>query len=173
MNKKTLTIPAAVAALLCAQGAHALDLRGIEVGAVTTPAALLSAMGLNNCKPTGICNDYAQFPHVVEYSSMTTVQLDNWRVMRIAVAFGAFRFEAIDKALREKLGEPNVLLHPIKQNGYGAQFQDTQEEWMDAAGNVTSLIRYATTETTSLMQMESAEEVAQAKARREADKPKL
>jgi hypothetical protein len=44
---------------------------------------------------------------------------------------------------------------------------------MDAAGNVTSLIRYATTETTSLMQMESAEEVAQAKARREADKPKL
>jgi hypothetical protein len=85
---------------------------GIEVGAVTTPAALLSAMGLNNCKPTGICNDYAQFPHVVEYSSMTTVQLDNWRVMRIAVAFGAFRFEAIDKALREKLGEPNVLLHP-------------------------------------------------------------
>lgn len=166
-------IPAAIGALLCAQAAYALDLRGIEVGAVTTPAALQSALGLKNCKPTGYCNDYAQFPHAVEHSSMTTVHLDNWRVVEIAVAFNAYWFEDFNKALREKLGAPNVLLNPVVQNGYGAQFTNTQEEWTDAQGNRTSLIRYATSDNNSMLVMESPDEVARAKAQLEANKPKL
>jgi hypothetical protein len=170
--KKQLIL-AAGAALLCAQSAHALDLRGIEVGAVTTPAALQSALGLKNCKPTGYCNDYAQANHVIDYSIMTTVVLDNWRVQDITVVFNPVRFADIDKALREKLGNPQVVLTPVKQNAYGAQFQDTQEEWTDAAGNVTSLIRYATTDNSSMMVMQSADKVAQDKAHREANKPKL
>jgi len=66
-----------------------------------------------------------------------------------------------------------VLLNPVVQNGYGAHFTNTQEEWTDPQGNRTSLMRYVTSDNGSMLVMESADQVARSKAQLEAHKPKL
>jgi hypothetical protein len=143
MKKKMKSlIPAAVAALLCAGSAQALGLIGIEVGAVTTPAALAAAFGMTGCQPTGYCiNDRTV---TVVHTRLVQVRLEDWRVHRIYVAFDPYYFDEFDKALRDKLGPPprGDVLPRTLQNGFGALYQDIAEQWNDAAGNNLFIERY-------------------------------
>jgi hypothetical protein len=180
-------IPAAIVAALATGGAHALDLRGIELGAATTPAALKAALGVV-CKATPInsvsiyasgypigCSDDLSIggATVVEHTRRVRVDLDaDWRVEKITITFGSYSFEGFEKALREKLGAPGVVLTPVMQNGYGAQFVNTQEEWTDAAGNVVEIARYINADY-GMFWMQSPADVAMARAKSAANKPKL
>ena len=139
---------------------------------ITTPGALQSAFGLKNCKLTGPCNDYAQFPRAIEHTQMITVELDNWRVMGITIDFRSDFFAEFDQAARAKFGAPTRELAPVMQNGFGAQFVNNQAEWKDAAGNTVTIARYINA-TDGMLILKTAEQIAKEDAYWAAQKPKL
>jgi hypothetical protein len=130
---KTASIPAAVAALLCAQGAQAFDLKGIEVGVVLTDAALKRARSLS-CGP---CGD-----SMPEGTKDLFVFVKARRVETVLVFITPESFGAFDKMMRAKYGDPTQVENSVLQNGFGARFFQTVETWRNGAGDIAWLSRY-------------------------------
>jgi len=168
MNEKIPMIPAAVAAVLCAACArHTLDLKGIEVGAMTTPAALQSALAVNCKEATGLC-DVDREKNPIKDARVLGVKLKNWRVMTVTVAFRSRDFDEFDKVLRAKFGAPDEVRHEPVDDGDGRE--NTGEWWIDRAGDVCLLARYATKGGDGLLLMGAAEERSKATTKQQEKK---
>jgi hypothetical protein len=133
---KTLTIPAAVAALLCAQGAQGFDLKGVEVGVTLTDAALKRARSLG-CGVSQPCGD-----RMPEGTKDVLPFITAHRVETVLVFITPESFGAFDKMMRAKYGNPTQVENSVLQNGFGARFFQTVETWRNGAGDMAELSRY-------------------------------
>lgn len=132
------TAPAAIATLLCSTTAQAFDLKGVEVGAVITDAALIRALPLG-------CGLYAHRScgdRMPEGTQWLSVDLKAHRVEKIVVLITPKSFEAFDTMMRAKFGDPTSVEDSVLQNGFGAHFHQTVETWRNGAGDIAELSRY-------------------------------
>lgn len=130
-------IPAAIAALLCITSAQAFDLKGVEVGAVITDAALRRALPVGCGLGAGPCGD-----RMPEGTKWLSVHVKAHRVEAIIVLITPESFEDFDKMMRAKYGDPTSVENSVLQNGFGAHFFQTVETWRNGAGDIAELSRY-------------------------------
>jgi hypothetical protein len=160
---KTASTSAAVAALLCAQGALAFDLKGIKLGALTSESEVRAKLKADQCDRNGCSARYPKgFPAGTQEVDVFVDAA--WRVTGIIVHFDPDAFAEYDRGLRAKFGPPQRVERQVLQNGFGARFPQTYEGWRDKAGNEVWLIRRIDMTEGRLMFM-NATEVAKKDAR--------
>jgi hypothetical protein len=158
-----------ISLVMSAQSAWALDLKGIELGKVATPAQLKAAFEVDCPALNGYCDHLTKIADVFVHVTVSTDRTG--RVSSIRGRFDPNFFAQLEKAARTKYGTPTGSETTPMQNGFGAQFNDRQIWWIDDAGARVWLVQYINA-TEGLLLVESASVRAAAKAKEDADKVK-
>jgi len=168
----------ALAILGLAPATHAFDFKGLHVGgpqmytsaqveealfAGVAKDDLLSAaerrLGPRCGEGVGggqVCNGRASVGGV---AARANAALNSAGVItRVYVTFGAYSFDTVEQALREKFGKPTRITIGAVQNAMGAVFESRNLRWQGPDGRYISLEEYAGSLDESSLYFGSAED---------------
>ena len=156
--------------LTIATNAHALDFKGIELGAPTTKEEVVSKIGLS-CGPGTnhllICTGYSTIAGARAFINLVVGKSGN--VSRILIDFKESSYAEVARAIQKKFGPPIETENDILQNAMGAKFKQEKMIWMEGenhvvlrryAGNITDSSIYMSTEEDRAMMREFNEKAA-------------
>jgi hypothetical protein len=166
--------------------AHALDFKGLEIGAPATPAVVEKALervyeplpGLDEStrkmleennqvtnvkcgvggaeKQIQVCNGLVTVAE--QLADANVVISATGRLQRISLRFKSYGFEAVESAMLKKFGKPTTLRSGV-QSRAGADYEQIEHTWRDGKGNFVTLTRFAGTVDKSSLYFASPEEV--------------
>jgi hypothetical protein len=152
----------ALIASACLGRAQAFDLKGVEVGQVTTRAQLEAAFGAR-CAFEDPCLTEIEGVHV----TVRVYRDKAGRVSSLSARFDSNDFATIEKAARAKFGTPSASDQQEMQNGFGARFTARGIWWTGADGARVTLLKSFSDSTLSILSpaTAAAEEARKSKSK--------
>jgi len=133
-----------MAALCFPLAAAAFDFKGLELGAVASPADIKSKVGIRCWKKkrdgTQTCEGRSTVAGAVTFARVV-VDADG-TVQDIGLRFSEEDFSKVESGLREKFGEPSTERSEV-QNRMGAGFNQVTHTWKNEQRDLVVLVRYA------------------------------
>uniref|UniRef100_A0A1A7GDT3 Uncharacterized protein n=1 Tax=biofilter metagenome TaxID=1070537 RepID=A0A1A7GDT3_9ZZZZ len=122
----------------------AFELKGLTLGASTSPDQVSSAMGVKcgeGANGMQVCNGPTTIGGV--WGSVNIVISPTKQLQRIQFSFDEDSFDTLAEAFTEKYGKPKIE-RSVAQNAFGAKFNQTALTWSEVGGNQIHLSKNLT-----------------------------